>query len=117
MPFQGTLGAVDFNPQVIFAPMRNLRRRDRAQCAIFVLNGGTAVIVQLAPWLKDLEQTRNLVWLQTRDEPAQVVRMGADVAKAPGRAGALRVGTPAGLLLVVFLQPLAQPALNVKGTN
>ena len=97
--------------------MRDLRRRHRAQGAVLIADDRRAVVVELAAGLEGLEVAGNLVGEQAGDEAAEVVGVGADVAEAAGRPGALRVGAPAGLLLAFLLQPRPQPALDVAGAD
>src|SRR5207253_10854162 len=60
-----------------------------------------------------LEQAGDFLRLQPGDVPAEVVGVGADIAEAPGRPTLARVGPPRRLLLVLRLQPGAEPALDV----
>ena len=58
-----------------------------------------AIVVQLAALHEGREVRREFLDLQTGDVLREIFRVRADVADAPGRAAAFRVGAPGGLLL------------------
>src|SRR5262249_55214587 len=101
---------------------RDLRSRHRAQGAVLVADGGTAIVVERPARLERLQQTGNLVGQEAGDETAEVVGMRADVAEAARGAGTLRIGAPVRLFLAAGvrwggLQARAQPALQVRSTD
>src|SRR5205823_1959394 len=115
MPLERPFRAIDFDPQIVLAAMRDLGCGHSAESAVLVADGGGAIVVELAAGREDLEQARHLIGQQAGDEPAEVIGVGADVTEAAGGAGLRGVGAPARLLLVILLEPGSQPALDVVG--
>src|SRR6185503_19955198 len=116
-PGEGPLGAVDFNEQVVFAAVADLRGGDRAESHVFELDDRGAVVVERAAGLEGLEVAANLVGEEAGHVAGQVVSVRGDVAEAAGRPALGRVGPPRGLLLVGELQPRPEPALDVAGPD
>ena len=112
MPLEAALGAVDFDPEIVFTAVRDLRRRHSTEAAAGVADDGGAVVVELTASLEGLQVTANLIRYEARDEAAEIVGVGADVAKAAGGAGLFRIGAPEGLFFQTaadFLRVRSQP--------
>src|SRR5579883_500436 len=53
VPFESPLGAVDFDPQIIFTAVGNLRSGDGAESAVVVADNGGPIIVECSPRLEN----------------------------------------------------------------
>src|SRR5262249_56247815 len=105
MPLDRGLGAVDLDPEVVLATVRDLRGGHRAEGAVLVADGGAAVVIELAAGLEGLQQTGNPVRQKAGDESAEVIGVRADVAVAARGTGGFRIGAPARLFLVLRSPP------------
>src|SRR6185369_2633391 len=83
-PGQRPLCSVDFNEQIVLAPVRDLTGRDRAQGAVLESNDGRAVVVELPALLENLQAARHFGGNQPGHVTSQIVSVRADVAKAAG---------------------------------
>ena len=112
-PRQSTLRAIDSDGQRVLVAGRDLACPEQATRAIGIAQHDLGIVVERATWHEGAEFRAERAHGDAGDVVGEIVGVRADVADAASRAGALRVGAPAGLLLATVLQPGCQPVLCV----
>src|ERR1700757_3663749 len=87
LPLDRGSRAINFNTQVVFAPVRNLRRRDSPESAVSIAQECDAVVIELTAFLEGLQLARHFSRLQTSNEFREMECMGADIPETAGDAG------------------------------
>src|SRR5262249_35365415 len=117
MPFQRTARAVDLEPQVVLATVRNAGSRDRAERPILKPQDGRAVVIQRALGMERSQVTGNLLGPEAADELDQIVGVNADVAETSRDSRSLRVLLPGESALLLRSPLPVERSLQVAGAD